>query len=95
MAIGFFTFRFSLFTLPFLKGYIQSEGDVQRNGVTIVRILGIHTCEAAALDGEQVLSAEVEAQALHGELLCEALRYVVANLHGAQLEIRTVLHPIA
>ncbi len=55
-----------------LECYVKTKCDVERDRITIVWILWIYTCEAAALDGEQVLCTDIHAQALHGELGCDS-----------------------
>ena len=77
-----------------LECYVKTECDIERNWVAIVWILWIYTCEATALDSEQVLCTDIHAQALHGELGCDSLWEVVAKLDGAQLQIASVLNPI-
>ena len=66
-----------------LKAYINTESYIHRDGVTIVGILRIYSGELLTLDGEYVLCAQVEAQALHLHLLGKVFRNVVSQLYIA------------
>ena len=52
-----------------LKADVEAECQVQGDWIAEVRIFGIHAGEVLALDGEQVLCAEVESQAFHLDFL--------------------------
>ena len=77
-----------------LKADVHAKSDIQRNGVAVVHVFRVYSGEIFALDGEQVLCAEVEAQALHADFLRPCFRYVVAYLQITQFQELTVLHII-
>ena len=77
-----------------LKSHLQAEGDGRRERIVPVGVLRVGASERAALDGQQVLSGDVDAGAGHVELAEQGCRQAIAHLQGAQLEIGAVLNVV-
>ena len=78
----------------FSEGDIYAEGDVERNRITVVRVLRVDPREVLAVNAQQILCTDIEAQTLHGKTAGHTRREVIAQLDGAQLQIIPVFNPI-